>query len=183
MTSRSRSRSKILFALNAVGLVLAGSIFILVFQVDGIVHGLLYEHGLVFDYNWAVPYWTLERLTMILLGTIVGVNACSMYLLFSSKGSMNHNPASAISTPELVKPDTLYTKTSTSKVKKKGPVNSVDMEETGVEIVALPMVCKKCSKVFTQPLSMFDFKSGKPRLINVCPYCNAVLAVTGSRDK
>jgi len=82
-----------------------------------------------------------------------------------------------------VKPDTLDTKTSTSKLKKKRSVSSVDMEETGVEIVALPMVCKKCGKVFTQPLCMFDFKSGKPRLINVCPYCNTVLAVAGSRNK
>ena len=182
-TFRSRSRSKILFALNAVGAVLAGASFLLVFQVDGIVHGLLYEHGLVFENNWAVPYWTLERLMIMLLGTIVGANVCSMYLLFFGKGSMNHKPASTLSTPELAKPDTLDTKTPASKIKKKEPVSSVDMEETGVEIVALPMVCKKCGKVFTQPLCMFDFKSGKPRLINVCPYCNAVLAVAGSKDK
>lgn len=182
-TFRSRSRSKILFALNAVGAVLAGAIFLLVFQVDGIVHGLLYEHGLVFDNNWAVPYWTLERLMIMLLGTIVGANVCSMYLLFFGEASMNHKPTSAMPTPEPVKSKTLDTKTPALKMKKKGPVNSVDMEETGVEIVALPMVCKKCSKVFTQPLCMFDFKSGKPRLINVCPYCNAVLAVAGSKDK
>jgi hypothetical protein len=34
--------------------------------------------------------------------------------------------------------------------------------------------------VFTQPLCMFDFKSGKPRLVNVCPYCNTILAVSGN---
>jgi hypothetical protein len=52
--------------------------------------------------------------------------------------------------------------------------------DDGVEIAALPMVCNKCGKVFTQPLCMFDFKSGKPRLVNVCPYCNALLAVSGN---
>ncbi|MEE8632081.1 MAG: hypothetical protein V3T10_02105, partial [Candidatus Bathyarchaeia archaeon] len=125
-TFRSSSRSKILFALNAVGAVLAGAIFVLVFQVDGIVHGLLYEHGLVFDNNWAVPYWTLERLMIMLLGTIVGANVCSMYLLFFGEVSMNHDPASAMPVPEPVKSKTLDTKTSASKLKKKRSVNSVD---------------------------------------------------------
>jgi hypothetical protein len=57
------------------------------------------------------------------------------------------------------------------------------VKDDGVEIAALPMVCNKCGKVFTQPLCMFDFKSGKPRLVNVCPYCNALLAVSGNSEK
>jgi hypothetical protein len=32
--------------------------------------------------------------------------------------------------------------------------------------------CPSCSKFFSRPLIMFDFSSGKTRLVNICPYCN-----------
>jgi len=35
--------------------------------------------------------------------------------------------------------------------------------------------CPKCKKVFAKPLVMLDFAHGKTRLVNVCPYCNAML--------
>jgi hypothetical protein len=161
--------------------VLTVVIFLLLFQVDGIVHGLLYEHGLVFDYDWAVPYWTFERSTMMFLVAMMGVNACSMYLLFTSTRTHSQSSESGLtlSAPEQAKSKTINEETSTPKGRKA----KIDMEDTGVEIVALPMVCKKCSKVFTQPLCMFDFKSGKPRLINVCPYCNAVIAVAADSQR
>jgi DNA-directed RNA polymerase subunit RPC12/RpoP len=39
--------------------------------------------------------------------------------------------------------------------------------------------CIKCGKVFNKPSTMLDLSNGKPRLANVCPYCNHVL---GSND-
>jgi len=35
--------------------------------------------------------------------------------------------------------------------------------------------CPSCKKVFSKPLVMLDYPAGKARLVNVCPYCNAVL--------
>jgi uncharacterized Zn-finger protein len=173
-TPRLKWRVKILITLNAVIATLAVVIFLLLFQLDGIVHGLLYEHGLIFDYDWAVPYWTFERLTMLFLVAMIGTNVCSMYLLFSSARthSVSNESAPILLETELVESKTNDEKTSISKERKP----KEDLEETGVEIADLPMVCKTCSKVITQPLCMLDFKSGKPRLINVCPYCNAVIA-------
>ncbi len=180
-TPRSKWRTKLLISLNAIVAVLAMVIFLLQFQVDGIVHGLLYEHGLIFDYDWAVPFWTFERLTMTFLVVIIGVNVCSMYLVFSSVRVQSESSESTqtLSKTELVESKTLDEQTSTSTERKP----KADTDETGIEIVALPMVCKKCSNVFTQPLCMFDFKSGKPRLINVCPYCNAIITVAADTRK
>ncbi len=42
--------------------------------------------------------------------------------------------------------------------------------------------CPSCRKVFSRPLVMLDFGSRKPRLVNVCPYCNHVLG-TAENDK
>ncbi|MEM3703341.1 MAG: hypothetical protein QXX79_02820 [Candidatus Bathyarchaeia archaeon] len=40
---------------------------------------------------------------------------------------------------------------------------------------AMLLACSKCGKTFTRPLLLLDFSTGKSRLINVCPYCNAKL--------
>jgi hypothetical protein len=39
--------------------------------------------------------------------------------------------------------------------------------------------CPKCKKTFHRPLVMLDFSGAKPRLVNVCPFCNHIL---GSSD-
>jgi uncharacterized Zn-finger protein len=43
--------------------------------------------------------------------------------------------------------------------------------------------CPKCKKVFSKPLVMLDFSSGKTRLVNVCPYCNHVLGSAEEAEK
>jgi len=46
--------------------------------------------------------------------------------------------------------------------------------------------CIKCGKVFNKPLTMLDFSNGKPKLANVCPYCNHILGSTedkGSNER
>jgi uncharacterized protein with PIN domain len=35
--------------------------------------------------------------------------------------------------------------------------------------------CPNCKKMFSKPLVMLDFSNKKTQLVNVCPYCNAVL--------
>lgn len=42
--------------------------------------------------------------------------------------------------------------------------------------------CPKCKKVFSRPLVMLDFGGGKPKLVNVCPYCNQALGSTDEKQ-
>ncbi|UCB60370.1 MAG: hypothetical protein JSW72_09780 [Candidatus Bathyarchaeota archaeon] len=164
---------KFLLLINVIGAALAIGIVALLFQVDEVVNVLLYNFGLQFNYEWATPYWTFLRLALGFLGCIAGLNILSIiYLVFAHQTPSVSDRS--IRLPRKVEPKIQH------KNIEKEEARSIDKDENGVEVAALPMVCNKCGKVFTQPLCMFDFKSGKPRLVNVCPYCNAVLAVSGN---
>lgn len=47
-----------------VSIILAFNIYI-DYKIDSIIHQDLYNHGLRFSYEWAVPYWTYMRTNMI----------------------------------------------------------------------------------------------------------------------
>lgn len=38
--------------------------------------------------------------------------------------------------------------------------------------------CSHCGKAFTQPLRMLDFQGDRPRIVNICPFCNEILTAT-----
>jgi uncharacterized Zn-finger protein len=162
--------SKAQLLVTALGIGLTVAAVVLLLRVDWVVHVLLYDYGLQFSLEWATPYWAFLRLSLGLLGCAVGSSflVVVMNLLQTRRGDL----------PEVREyPRSISTSTQTQlgEAKEKKP-----LEEDVVEITAIPIVCNKCEKVFTQPLCMFDFKSGKPRLVNVCPYCNAILAVSGN---
>lgn len=175
--------SRVLLLINAVLVLLTAASVVILYQVHMLVHSTLYDYGLQFDYEWASPYWTFERLSFGLLGCIGGVCALSMiYVIIASKmapTAITHTGMQRRVNTESRKP-IRGQKEEVSPSEAKEAKRPLEVKEDGVEVMALPMVCNKCGKVFTQPLCMFDFKSGKPRLVNVCPYCNAVLAVTGN---
>jgi putative ABC transport system ATP-binding protein len=58
---KQRQYSKLLFAAFAVQIVLAVLIFVVLLQIDQIVHGTLYSYGLQFSNTWALPYWTFHK--------------------------------------------------------------------------------------------------------------------------
>ncbi|UCH31810.1 MAG: hypothetical protein JSV05_10080 [Candidatus Bathyarchaeota archaeon] len=160
---------------------MSAGVIALYYRVDEIVHVTLYNYGLQFDYEWATPYWTFLRLALFLLLGIALINGISMVTqIIELRGipqrrkivSRRQERERQIKVPE----------SSPQPELKPKEIRRIDRsgEDDGVEVMALPIVCNKCGKVFTQPLCMFDFKSGKPRLVNVCPYCNAVLAVSGN---
>jgi len=35
--------------------------------------------------------------------------------------------------------------------------------------------CSHCGKAFTQPLRMLDFQGDRPRIVNICPFCNEII--------
>lgn len=171
---------RVLLLIQVIGTGLVIGATVLILRLDEIVNVLLYEYGLQFNYEWAVPYWALLRTVLAILGCIAGVNVFAAVLTIL--GRQTPQPVEtqlAKNVPISSKP---VMRTKAMREIRKETAN--EKGENGVKIAALPMVCNKCGKVFSQPLCMFDFKSGKPRLVNVCPYCNTVLAVSGnSRDQ
>ncbi len=164
---------KIYLLIHGVGLALAIGAIVALFQVDTIVHSTLYQYGLWFDAEWAIPYWTFERLALALFGCVAGLNGFLIAYIVLIRRDLFSLKLPSISRELGVKKKSRMEK----RVEKKAEPPA---EEDGVEIASIPMVCNKCGKVFTQPLCMFDFRSGKPRLVNVCPYCNTILAVSGN---
>ncbi len=160
------SKANLLVTALGIGFTIAAGVLLL--RADWVVHVLLYDYGLQFSLEWATPYWMFLRLSLGLLGAAIGSSALliAVNLLQSRKGPL----------PKIRKYSKSVAKDTQTRL---GDAKEEKPEEDVVEITALPIVCNKCEKVFTQPLCMFDFKSGKPRLVNVCPYCNAILAVSG----
>ena len=170
---------KILLLTYAICIGLAIGVIALAFQVDGIVNVSLYDFGLQFDYEWATPYWTFLRLALFLLAGIALINGISTVTQIIELRGMPHHKKTIHRQRERLKPTRVPEHKPQPGLQPK-EIRRIDSTEDGVEVMALPIVCNKCGKLFTQPLCMFDFKSGKPRLVNVCPYCNAVLAVSGN---
>lgn len=171
--------SRILMLIQAIGTGLVIGATLLLLQLDEIVNGLLYEYGLQFHYEWAVPYWTFLRVVLVILGCIAGVNVFAAVLTIL--GRQTPQPVKTqLAKTQLARNVPIPSKPTTKAMRGTRKETANEKGENGVKIAALPMVCNKCGKVFTQPLCMFDFKSGRPRLVNVCPYCNAILAVTGN---
>jgi len=43
--------------------------------------------------------------------------------------------------------------------------------------------CAHCGKTFTQPLRMLDFQGDRPRIVNICPFCNETLPSAARADE
>lgn len=64
MLVESRFRAVVPFLLVDGVLVLA---MVMLLQLDWIVNHVLYDYGLVFSVNWAVPYWLVLRVCLVSL--------------------------------------------------------------------------------------------------------------------
>jgi uncharacterized Zn-finger protein len=120
-------------------------------RIDWIVHGDLYDFGLQFSPVWATPYWTLLRLTYVCLAVPSVLSAIVLGLDVWRE------------------------------IKSKKPVSRRSVaKRAGVKVQPLNgnsmlISCPSCNKTFRKPLAMLDFSSGKAKLVNTCPYCNAKL--------
>jgi len=121
-------------------------------QLDRIVHNDLYNFGLQFSYDWAIPYWTSFRLIYVCL---IFPSALSIFVLVLNSLKLLKNKEK-VSVPKV--------KVSTAK-----PIKP--KKEESFMLIA----CNSCGKTFSKPLCILDFSSGKAKLLNVCPYCGAKL--------
>ena len=131
---------------------LVSSFFVLFLlgRIDLFVHGELYDFGLQFSYVWATPYWTLLRLIYVCLAVPSVLSAVVLGFDFWEK------------------------------IRSKKRVSGSVGKRAGVKFQwskgnSMLVSCPSCNKTFRKPLVMLDFGSGKAKLVNTCPYCNARL--------
>lgn len=141
-------------AVLALWLASVVPVLLLLSRIDSIVHGDLYNFGLQFSVAWADPYWT--ALHLIYVSLAVPAVFSVVVLIVGLKGTGEG-----------------ATRATTQAGAKLSTQARVVRENS------MLIRCIKCGKVFGKPLTMLDFSNGKPRLANVCPYCNHVL---GSAD-
>jgi hypothetical protein len=118
-------------------------------RIDGIVHGDLYDYGLVFSYNWASGYWVLLRLLYVCLAL---PSVLSIIVLGSSLRKTKEDQFISLRA-----------------VRTNGVQGSMLKENCMI------ISCPSCRKMFSEPLTMLDFSTGNANLVNVCPYCSHVL--------
>ena len=136
-------------------LVCAVFLVFLLRKIDWIVHHELYNFGLQFSEDWALEYWATFRVIF----TILAFSACFSAGYF------------VLDVMHFIK----GRRYGTVKREPVEPVRRVKRDVKGVEQNHMLISCPKCKKVFSKPLVMLDFSSGRSRLANVCPYCNFVL--------
>ena len=117
-------------------------------RIDWIVHDQLYDYGLQFSPAWANPYWFSLRLIYVCMAIPSFLSAITLGIDFWKK--LSNRKTSPAAKPRKVKLQPLRD-------------NSMIIS------------CPSCEKAFSKPLVMLDFTTGRPKLVNVCPYCNAKL--------
>lgn len=136
---------------SILALIGAVSVAYLLTIIDSIVHQKLYQFGLIFSYDWANPYWTVLRMSLVLLGLIAVASSMNIAFFFWKK---------------LKKPSVATTAVE-EKAKETAP-----QPPQGVPSL---FQCTSCGRSVTHPLRMLDFHSQRPKMINICPFCNATV--------
>jgi uncharacterized Zn-finger protein len=135
-------------------LVSAAFVLFLLGRIDYIINHDLYGFGLQFSYVWASPYWAFLRFIYVCLAvpSVLSAGALGFGLWRKFRGE----------------------KRVSRRVGKPAGVKAQPLKDNSMLIS-----CPSCKRAFGKPLVMLDFSSGKAKLVNVCPYCNARLGDAG----
>lgn len=118
-------------------------------RIDWIVHNELYDFGLQFSLDWANPYWVALRLIHVFLAIPLALSFIILGFDFWRWKSKSKKHLS-------------------KRVSELGKVQPLKGN-------SMVISCPSCRRVFSKPLVLLDFTTGKARLVNACPYCNALL--------
>ena len=142
-----------------LSLWLVSSIFVLLLlnRIDSIVNVTLYQYGLQASMNWLDPYWISLRLIYVFLAIPV---VFSVVVLIAGFGK---------------------TEDGVNRINRRVNTKPSNNQAQIAKENSMLIRCIKCGKVFNKPLTMLDFSNGKPRLANVCPYCNHILGSTDDK--
>jgi len=178
--------------------------------IDQIVHVALYDYGLQFSLDWAIPYWILLRIVQIFLGVIAASTVFSTIFAFreyaytkkpSEKMAPIQKPRVVVPLPTHpverpsampVAPSAAPTPTTPTisippaLLPATTPAPSMHAPTSGPTSEALDISgltkCFHCGKVFSQPLRMLDFQGNRPRIVNICPFCSEIIPSVPLRD-
>jgi hypothetical protein len=153
-------------------IICAVSVYFLFKNMELIVHGQLYSYGLLASPDWMDPYRILTWLIYISLGV---PTALSSIALVSSFFKAEKVLEKQVTVPQRT------TRPPQGNVKMEPPrptVREAPQKAGTGNGNAVGISCPKCKKVFGRSLVMLDFRSGKNRMVSVCPYCNHVLGYT-----
>lgn len=143
--------------ISILALIAAISVAYLLTIIDFIVHHQLYQFGLQFSHDWADPYWMFLRISLTLLGLMAVVASMNLTYFFWMK----------------------VRKAGIAKVAEEEARAETARPGAGAGAPSL-FQCTSCGRNMTHPLRMLDFQSQGPKMINICPFCNAT-AVPVSR--
>lgn len=166
-------------------------------QLDQIVHGQLYNYGLIFSVEWADPYWNLLRVTLILLDVIAVSTVISLALTLRKYRAMQKicgrktrtqrrktAASPLLNSPEPELPQTMPQQQTVTSLPTSKPMAapSPSHPPPATSEASGAARCSHCGKALTQPLRMLDFQGDRPRIVNICPFCNEIVAST-QKDK
>lgn len=132
-------------------------VWFLLGRMDYVVHGDLYYFGLEYNLDWATPYSAIMR-SIIFCLAVPSILSTALLGFGLWKSFSNRQP----------------TRKRTSK--------SAGGKLQALKGNSMVISCPSCKKTFGKPLVMLDFSSGKAKLVNVCPYCNAMLGNKVKKD-
>ncbi len=138
-------------------LISAVFVLFLLGKIDYIIHHDLYGFGLQFSYVWASPYWAFLRLIYVCLAVPAVLSA----VVFGFDLWRKFHGEKRVS----------------GRVVKAAGVKAQPLKGNHMRIS-----CASCKRTFSKPLTMLDFSSGKAKLVNICPFCNARLGDAGRNE-
>ena len=138
---------------SILALIAAVSAAYLLTIIDSIVNNQLYQFGLEFNPDWANPYWMVFRISLALVGLIAVAASMNITYFFWK-----------LKKPEMAKVAGEEAKTEAK--------TEVAPPSAGVPSL---FQCTSCGRSITHPLRMLDFHSQRPKMINICPFCNATV--------
>jgi uncharacterized Zn-finger protein len=152
-------------------------------NIDKIVHADLYNYGLQFSPDWAIPYWMTLRFIFVFLAIPSILSAAALITSIFGKGE-ERKPVERVDISQRVGITQKFKPQPTQSPQPQPPqqpqqptqptVAQRDPQQAMRENHML-ISCPKCKRVFGKPLVMLDFSTGNSRLVNVCPYCNQIL--------
>jgi hypothetical protein len=172
-------------------LILTGMIcvFFTLNLLDSLVQDTLYNYGLQFSYDWANPYWMTLRIVQALLGL-------SMVLtLINTVYVLKRHGLEVFRMPKIgLKPKILnIEETKTPKIGFKKPKIEITPTEKSTasstigrqfsDIPSNMFKCGHCEKIFAQPLRMLDFHQDRPKIVNICPFCNEIIYTASRKEE
>ena len=175
-----------LFIFTVLTLTGIVAVFYSLTLLNYLVHGTLYYYGLFFSYDWANPYWTTLKVTQALLGLITALTLVNTVYIYKKYGHAEHGlPKIGIAPKESriaeePKMRRIQAKKPEAKiaVNEKSTARPIPIEQQLAGVPPGMVKCRHCGKIFTLPLRMLEFKDDRPRMINICPFCNKLIEPT-----